>query len=133
MTDARESSTSRAVVGMYWFKTPDPLRLATFWGKLMGLPLADGASEQLAMLDFDHEHRPVTWLFERAESTEESPSGRVGLDVHNNEDAASATVADRAEALGATRVSEREQGGARWIEMRDPDGNPFRVFAPRPR
>jgi glyoxalase superfamily protein len=129
MTDQRSVSTGRPAVGMYSFKTADPIRLATFWGGLMGLPVADGASEQLAMLDFDHEHSPVTWLFERTTRTSEA-DGRLSLDIHNDADWRG--VADRAEQLGATRDGEREQDGARWIEMRDPDGNPFRVFAPRP-
>ncbi|MEV8029772.1 hypothetical protein AB0O43_18055 [Cellulosimicrobium funkei] len=30
------------------------------------------------------------------------------------------------------RVAEHEESGVRWIDMRDPDGNRFRVFAPRP-
>ncbi|MGC5614860.1 hypothetical protein [Georgenia sp. Z1491] len=51
-------------VGMYSFRTPEPVRLATFWGELMGLPMADGASDQIAMLDLDHEVGPITWLFE---------------------------------------------------------------------
>lgn len=83
------------------------------------------------MLDFEHEYAPVTWLFERADAAGRPPDGRVALDIHG-EDAAWTTVADKAESLGATRVFENEQEGARWIELREPDGNPFRVFAPRP-
>jgi hypothetical protein len=83
------------------------------------------------MLDFDHEHGPVTWLFERGEEADAPSSGRAGLDISNEADTDWAAVADRAESIGATRVSENERNGARWIEMRDPDGNRFRVFAPR--
>ncbi|WP_373285117.1 VOC family protein [Microbacterium faecale] len=36
-----------------------------------------------------------------------------------------------AEALGATRGAEHEESGVQWIDMRDPNGNRFRVFAPR--
>jgi len=131
MTDLGAASTGRAVVGMYSFKTPDPLRLASFWGALMGLPIADGASETLAMLDFEQEQAPVTWLFERATTTSEA-TGRLGLDIRGDAGVDWRAVADRAEELGATRDEEHEQDGLRWVEMRDPDGNPFRVFSPRP-
>lgn len=132
MTDPRAEASSRIVVGMYSFRTPDPVKLATFWSELMDLPLAAGASDQLAMLDFEHERGPVTWMFEPTEPTDEPPSGRIGLDISIGEETGWAAVADRAESLGATRVSEHEQDSVRWIQMRDPDGNPFRVFAPRP-
>lgn len=132
MTEPRAEAAGHVVVGMYSFRTPDPVRLATFWGELMDLPLADGASDQLAMLDFHHERGPVTWMFEPIEPTDDPPCGRIGLDIGTQQDTGWAAVADRAESLGATRVAEHEQDGIRWIEMRDPDGNPFRVFAPRP-
>lgn len=133
MTESESKGTRRIVVGMYSFKTRDPIKLATFWGQLMDLPLADGASSELAMLDFNHEHAPVTWLFERVDAADRSVGNRIGLDIAVGDAGADwAAAADRAEALGATRLGEHEQGGARWIEMRDPEGNLFRVFGPRP-
>jgi hypothetical protein len=130
MSDTTATAAGQIVVGMYAFHTPDPLRLATFWGELMDLPLADGASSDLAMLNFDHDHGPITWLFQKGPG-DGAPGGRLGLDLGT--DAADwQAPADRAEALGAWRGEERELNGARWIELRDPDGNPFRVFAPRP-
>lgn len=118
-------------VGMYAFRTADPVRLATFWGTLMGLPMAPGASPELAMLDFDHEVGSVTWMFEPLDGDEPATRGRIGLDLggDNLDHLATAT---RAEELGATRVSEHEEDGVRWVVMNDPDGSPFRVFAPRP-
>lgn len=69
MTEAEgPEAASRIVVGMYSFKTTDPIKLAIFWGQLMDLPLADGASDDLAMLDFHHQHGSVTWMFERVGS-----------------------------------------------------------------
>lgn len=99
----------------------------------MGLPLAEGASDEFAMLDFHHERGPITWMFERAAPLEDSPDGRLGLDISLDDEEQWASVADRAQELGALRVSAHEESGVRWIEMRDPDRNPFRVFAPRPR
>src|SRR5262249_17359347 len=108
--------------GMYSFKTSSPIRLARFWGALMDLPLAEGASSDLAMLDFEHEKGPVTWLFERAEPGDTPPSGRLGLDISNDDDATWATAANRAVSLGATRIAEHEQGGARGSRCAIPTG-----------
>ena len=118
-------------VGMYAFRTADPVRLATFWGALMRLPMAPGASAELAMLDFDHEVGSVTWMFEPLDGDGLSTNGRIGLDL-GGEALDHIATAKRAEELGAARVSEHEEDGVRWVVMRDPDGNPFRVFAPRP-
>jgi Glyoxalase-like domain len=41
--------------------------------------------------------------------------------------------AERVVRLGATRVAEHEVQGARWVELRDPENNTFRIFGPRPR
>jgi len=119
------------VVGMYAFRTPNPRRLAEFWAELMDLPISGPSTEDLVMLDFDHQAGPVTWMFERDPAAGDGPS-RIGLDIGGEADGDWRDIADRAERAGAQRVAEREQGGIRWVEMRDPDGNRFRVFAPRP-
>lgn len=131
MTRSDDAPRPDVQVGMYSFRTPDPVRLATFWSELMGLPMADGASQQIAMLDYDHEVGPITWLFEPEGEEGSGRGARIGLDLHGTE-IPYTEVAARAEALGASRGAEREEDGVRWIEMRDPDGNPFRIFAPRP-
>jgi len=130
MSESNAASSSQIVVGMYAFTTPDPMRLANFWGKLMDLPLAEGASSELAMLNLDHDHGPITWLFQRSTEPAEPGHAPLGLDI-STQGGDWEQAADRAEALGATRGADRELNGTRWIEMRDPDGNPFRVFAPR--
>ncbi len=133
MTESESEGARRIVVGMYSFKTTDPIKLATFWGHPMDLPLAEGASNELAMLDFNHEHASVTWLFERIDDVDRSIDSPIGLDIaFEGAGADWAAAGDRAEALAAARLGEHEQAGARWIEMRDPDGNLFRVFGPRP-
>lgn len=131
MTESLRKDQIVPRVGMYAFRTADTVRLATFWGALMHLPMAPGASPELAMLDFDHEVGPVTWMFEPPDSDEPATRGRIGLDL-GGENLDHLATARRAEELGATRVSEHEENGVRWVVMRDPDGNSFRVFAPRP-
>lgn len=116
---------------MYAFRTRNPRKLAAFWSGVMDLPVSDASTDELVMLDLDHEVGPVTWLFERDDVVSgEVP--RVGLNITTEDANAWRGVADRAERLGAVRTSENEQRGVRWIEMEDPDGNPFRILAPRP-
>lgn len=125
-------TASRAVVGMYSFQTPNPVDLARFWGDLMGLPLVE-AGPDLVMLDLEHSVAPQTWLFQRGDR--QPGDGPLRLDLTTGIDAdadAWVALADRAEDLGAVRGERHEVDGVRWIDLRDPDGNPFRVFAPRP-
>ena len=130
MTD-NPPATAEPVVGMISMMSPDPRRLAAFWSELMGLPITDGASDDLVMLDFDHEVGPITWILERSDDVA-AGTAPVALDIGSQDEDTWRDVADRAEGLGAQRVAEHEESGVRWIEMRDPDGNRFRVFAPRP-
>ncbi|NNG37385.1 VOC family protein [Nakamurella aerolata] len=125
------TTTARPVIGMISMMSPGPRRLAAFWSELMELPIADGASDDLVMLDFDHEAGPITWIIERSDDVA-AGIAPVALDVGSQDETSWREVADRAEGLGAQRIAEHEQESVRWIEMRDPDGNRFRVFAPRP-
>ena len=127
MTD----TTARPSIGMISMMSPDPRRLAAFWSELMGLPIADGASDEVVMLDFDHEIGPITWIIERRDEVAVG-TAPIALDIGGVDEADWRELADRAESLGATRVAEHEQEAVRWIDMRDPYGNRFRVFAPRP-
>jgi hypothetical protein len=124
--------TERPVVGMYAFRSPDPRRLAEFWAALMELPISGYSSDDLVMLDFDHEVGSVTWMFER-DTGLGAPTARVGLDIGmNRPDYDWRAIVAKAVASGATLVDEHEQDRVRWAELTDPDDNPFRVFAPRP-
>lgn len=128
-----EPSERRVIVGMYSLLSPDPQRLASFWSQLMGLPIADGANDDLVMLDFDHEVTSTTWIIQRSTDAPSGPSPvALDLGIENADESSWREAADRAEALGAVRVGEQEHDGVRWIDLRDPDGNRFRVFAPRP-
>lgn len=125
-----EATPVRPTLGMISMMTPDPRRLGAFWSEVMGLPTADGASDELVMLDFHHEVSPITWILERSDDIA-AGTAPVALDIHHEDETRWREVADRAEELGAARVSEHEENGVQWVDMRDPDGNRFRVFAPR--
>src|SRR5262245_35078574 len=56
--------SQRPVVGMYAFRSANPRRLASFWAEVMELPVSKNSTDELVMLDFDHEIAPVTWLFQ---------------------------------------------------------------------
>lgn len=127
----KPDTPGRPLVGMYSFRTADPERLATFWAEVMELPVSGPTSADLVMLDFHHEIGPITWMFERDDSAG-SGSSRLGLDIGLPDGHDWRAIADRAERAGATRHAEHDTDGVRWIEMADPDGNRFRVFAPRP-
>lgn len=122
-------TSSHAIVSMYSLVSPDPQRIARFWSELVGLPIAPDASEDLVMLDLDHVVGPITWVIERDQPASGKAPFALDLTV---EDGQWAAAAERAESLGAQRMADRDDDGVRWIEMRDPDGNRFRIFAPRP-
>lgn len=63
---------------------------------------------------------------------ESDPSRRIVVGMYSFKTTNPARLATFSERLGAARISQHEQDGARWIAMKDPDGNPFRVFGPRP-
>jgi Glyoxalase-like domain len=125
------AASPRPIVGMYAFRTRDPLTLARFWAALMDLPISEASTDDLVMLDLDHRVGPVTWLFERHDDVSDQRP-RLSLDIGIDDPIAWRVIADRAEQLGAVRASDNERNGIQWIEMDDPDGNPFRVFGPRP-
>jgi hypothetical protein len=93
--------------------------------------VAEGVTDDLVMLDLNHELAPQMWIFERQDAAGRAVAS-VGLDIGSQDEEAWTQVAERAEARGAKRVADREETGVCWLEMKDPDGNRFRVFAPRP-
>ncbi|MET9256022.1 VOC family protein [Streptomyces sp. NPDC003717] len=71
-----------------------------------------------------------TWMFHQPASDLPAGENRLMLDLGGEEDWAE--QADRVAALGAERVSGNERDGVRWVVLRDPEGDTFRIFAPRP-
>lgn len=126
---------TRLPIGMYAFHTVDAAALAKFWSRFLEVPVDEGANPAYATIGF-YADGP-TWIFHwpvgsSNEGPDELPSGpnRFMLDFGGNEQWQQ--EAERAAELGATRVADREYGGAQWAELTDPDGNTFRIFGPRP-
>jgi uncharacterized protein (TIGR02246 family) len=113
-------------IGMYSFECSDAVLLAEFWAQVMGKHVDRGASVDYATLDFDAEG--PTWMFVRAAGARPGPNSFT-LDLTAP---AYEAEAERIERLGAERAGDSKQGGVRWTVFGDPDGNTFRLFAPRP-
>jgi hypothetical protein len=112
-------------IGMYSFLCSDAAQLAEFWARVLGKPVDPGASADFATLDFNV---GPTWMFIRAAGTATGPNGFM-LDLTDSD---YDSEAQRIEDLGAERVSDHSEDGIRWTVFRDPEGNTFRLFAPRP-
>jgi catechol 2,3-dioxygenase-like lactoylglutathione lyase family enzyme len=115
-------------VGMYSFDCRDAAALAGFWSKLLMRPVDNGATQAFATIAFDGDG--PTWMFHQPEGDLPAGQNRLMLDLGGEADWSA--QADRVETLGAERISDNEQDGVRWVVFRDPEGNTFRIFAPRP-
>jgi predicted enzyme related to lactoylglutathione lyase len=118
----------RLEIGMYSFDCGDAAALAGFWSRVLGRSVDPGATAAYATIGFA-EGGP-TWMFVRSDDIAEGRN-RLMLDLAGEENWLQ--HAERVEGLGATRVAEHEVQGARWVELRDPENNTFRIFGPRPR
>jgi predicted enzyme related to lactoylglutathione lyase len=115
-------------VGMYSFDCRDAAALAGFWSGVLMRPVDEGATSAFATIGFEEDG--PTWMFHQPAGELADGDNRLMLDLGGEDDWAE--QADRVEALGAERVSDNEQDGIRWVVFRDPEGNTFRIFAPRP-
>jgi catechol 2,3-dioxygenase-like lactoylglutathione lyase family enzyme len=112
-------------IGMYTFMCSDAAKLAAFWAQVLGKDVDPGASAEYATLDFEV---GPTWLFIGAAAAS-TGTNRFMLDLVDPE---YEREAERISGLGAERVGDHGEGGIRFTVFRDPEGNAFRLFAPRP-
>jgi predicted enzyme related to lactoylglutathione lyase len=110
-------------MGMLSFQCRDAAKLAEFWSQVLGQPVDEGASPAYATIGFADPG--VTWMFVQSDSP-----GHGGF--HPDLSAPDwQAEADRVCSLGATRGDEHHESGVRWINLLDPEGNAFDIFAPR--
>ncbi|MQA73657.1 MAG: VOC family protein [Solirubrobacterales bacterium] len=114
-------------VGMYSFDCRDAAKLADFWSRVLERPVDTAATSEYATIGLDGEG--PTWMFVRSADPGEGRN-RLMLDLGGEDDWQQ--QADRVEGLGAERVADHQVDRVRWVEFRDPEGNTFRIFAPRP-
>lgn len=110
---------------MLSFQTRDAARLASFWSKVLERPVDEGATEAYATIGLNEEG--LTWMFVHSDNPRH---GGFHPDLGGDDDWRE--QAGRVTSFGATRGEEHEVNGVRWINLLDPEGNPFDIFAPRP-
>jgi hypothetical protein len=107
-------------VGMYSFDCRDAAALASFWSRVLMRPVDPGATPAFATIGFNN--NGPTWMFHQPSGELATGDNRLMLDLGGENDWAGQ----------AERVSDNEQDDIRWVVFRDPEGNTFRIFAPRP-
>jgi hypothetical protein len=107
------------------FDCGDAATLAGFWSAATGHPVDDGATPEFASIGFPGEPGRPAWLFAQVPEGK-SAKNRVHLDLAAGDADGEAEI-DRLVGLGAKRVAEHDEGGARWTVLADPEGNEFCV------
>jgi predicted enzyme related to lactoylglutathione lyase len=109
------------------FDCTDPARVADFWSAVLDRPVDPGGNEWIRAIGQHDRTVGPAWLFLRVPEPK-AAKNRVHVDL---------STADREQevarlvALGATRVADKNEWGAQWTVMADPEGNEFCVTANR--
>jgi predicted enzyme related to lactoylglutathione lyase len=104
------------------FDAADAATLANFWASALGREVAAGADKEYAAVVVDAETTSVPRLVFHQVPEGKSVKNRLHLDLIASD--WEAEIA-RLTSLGATRIGEVEQNGARWVTLADPEGNEF--------
>jgi predicted enzyme related to lactoylglutathione lyase len=104
----------------------DAAELAAFWSQVLGRPADPGATEEFAAIRLaaGSDGRPV-WMFHKVPESK-TAKNRAHVDLVTADLAAEV---DRVIGLGASRVADVEEGGAKWTSLTDPAGNEFDLVA----
>jgi Glyoxalase-like domain len=122
-----------AAVYAVTFDCGNAATLARFWSGVLERSIDPDASEEFASkfasigLQDAGAARPGLMFNKVPEG--KAVKNRVHLDLVA---AALETEVDRLLALGAHRLGDFDQGGARWVTLTDPEGNEFDVLAEGP-
>ena len=100
----------------------DPQRVAAFWSEALGRPLDDGASDGFVSIGM-HDRTQTGWFFMGVPEGK-TVKNRAHFDLHADDREAEVT---HLLGLGATKVGEYDEYGARWTTLRDIEGNEFCV------
>jgi hypothetical protein len=104
----------------------DAEKLATFWSRLLGQPLAEGASQFWAMIPAPADKSLPPLMFLQVENPT-SGKNKWHLDLFADDPAAEI---ERAIGLGASRHGDYDEYDTVWTTLADPEGNLFDVAAP---
>lgn len=98
--------------------------LAAFWAAVLDLPVADGALDQVAMIEPSKGFPALLFL----QVPDRTPGkNRVHLDLIDPE---YPRQVGRIVELGATRLGDFDEWGITWTTLADPEGNLFDVALP---
>jgi predicted enzyme related to lactoylglutathione lyase len=100
--------------------------LAAFWSEVLGRPVDPSATGEFAAIGLAEgsNGRPV-WMFHQVPETK-TAKNRAHVDLVTADLAAEV---DRVVRLGASRIADLEEAGARWTTLTDPAGNEFDLVA----
>ena len=104
----------------------DAEKLATFWSRLLGQPLAEGASQFWAMIPAPEDKSLPPLMFLQVENPT-AGKNKWHLDLFADDPAAEI---ERAIGLGARRHGDYDEYDTVWTTLADPEGNLFDVAAP---
>jgi predicted enzyme related to lactoylglutathione lyase len=97
--------------------------IAAFWSALLERPVRDGANQFFAVIPAS-EDRSFPSLMFLAVPEPRQVKNRMHFDLVAADLAAEV---QRAVDLGATKVAEFDEYGARWVTLTDPEGNVFDI------
>ena len=101
----------------------DAAKLAQFWADVLGSSVSPDPTPESAAIDADGSAPRLA--FHQVPETK-TVKKRLHLDLMSTR---SEDESERLLALGATRIRDVEQGGARWTTFADPEGNEFDLIA----
>jgi predicted enzyme related to lactoylglutathione lyase len=102
------------------FDCTDAAALAGFWSSVLEEPVDEGAIPEFATIT---SRTSASWMFVKVPEAKQVKN-RVHVDLGTADLAAEL---DRLVALGATRLGDYDESGARWTTLSDPEGNEFDV------
>jgi hypothetical protein len=115
---------SNSVIGLS-IDCADAAKMAQFWADVLGRQVNPQPTAEFAAIDADESAPGPRLVFHQVPETK-TVKNRLHLDLISSEFAAET---DRLLSLGATRVNDVDQGGARWTTFRDLEGNEFDLVA----
>jgi Glyoxalase-like domain len=101
--------------------------IAAFWSALLERPVNDGANQFFALIPAS-DNRSFPALMFLAVPEPRQGKNRMHLDLVATDLPAEV---ERAVALGATKVAEFDEYGAKWTTLTDPEGNVFDIAVAR--
>lgn len=105
------------------FDCGNAAELAGFWSGVLGRPVAEGASAEMAGITPDG--AGPHWYFMQV------PEGKIAKNRMHPDLTTSdlAAEVERIVALGAKQGGDFDEGGFHWVTLQDPEGNEFDVVA----